>query len=453
MEHFNIKFEPDGKNILIHKGSTILEAASRVGIILNTPCGGKGICKKCRVQLKTDNKLVCACQHHIESNLSVIIPPNTRFLEHKILSDGLDTELQLQPDIYTQYLKNAPDKKVLGLALDIGTTTVVAKLIDMTTGKTLAGRAVLNPQTKLGDNVISRISYADTNRKLDQLNDLIIDCINQMIKELCSQTRFDKKSIFEICAVGNTTMNHIFLKLPVAQLGHAPYQPALLDSSDNKPQKIALNINNTGNIHTPPNIAGFVGSDIIAVAVAVDIENIDENTLVIDIGTNSELLLSTGSKIYAASCAAGPALEGAGISCGSRAAQGAIEAVFVNNDDDNDIDFDVIGNCPPKSICGSGLIDAAAVLTQLKVIDSSGRFLDPQNLSHLSKSIFSRIIQINGQPAFMIAEDHENKVFISQKDIRQIQLAKAAIRTGIELLLQKLGIKQRDIKQIYLAGA
>jgi uncharacterized 2Fe-2S/4Fe-4S cluster protein (DUF4445 family) len=248
-------------------------------------------------------------------------------------------------------------------------------------------------------------------------------------------------------------MNHIFLKLPVAQLGHAPYQPALLDSSDNKPQKIALNINNTGNIHTPPNIAGFVGSDIIAVAVAVDIENIDENTLVIDIGTNGELLLSTGNKIYAASCAAGPALEGAGISCGSRAAQGAIEAVFVNNDNDNDIDFDVIGNCPPKSICGSGLIDAAAVLTQLKVIDSSGRFLDPQNLSHLSKSIFSRIIQINGQPAFMIAEDHENKVFISQKDIRQIQLAKAAIRTGIELLLQKLGIKQRDIKQIYLAGA
>ncbi|MHC4132664.1 MAG: ASKHA domain-containing protein [Planctomycetota bacterium] len=450
MEHFNVKFEPDGKDISVHKGTTILEAASRAGIIINTPCGGKGICKKCQVQLLPDERSVCSCQHLIEKDIVVKIPSQARFFEHKILTEGIKTELTLEHDIYKQYLQITSDKRILGLAVDIGTTTVVVKLIDLNTGKTLAGRAKLNPQAKYGDNVISRISYADTEQKLNELHNLIIDCINRLAQSLCEDAGIKLKDIFEVCAVGNTTMNHIFLKLPIKQLGQAPYEPALLDAYDKNPAQISLITNKDGNIHTPPNIAGFVGSDTIAVALAVDIEASNENMLIIDIGTNGELLLARNNQIYAASCAAGPALEGAGISCGGRAAQGAIEAVFSNEDD---IDFDVIGNVPPKSICGSGLIDAAAMLTELGIIDSTGRFIESKKLEHLNKLVSSRITLIDNQPVFILVENDQNKVFVSQNDIRQIQLAKAAIRTGIQLLQQKLGIKDNEIKQIYLAGA
>jgi uncharacterized 2Fe-2S/4Fe-4S cluster protein (DUF4445 family) len=450
MKHFNVKFEPDGKNISIHEGATLLEAASRAGIIINTPCGGKGICGKCLLQLQPDGKTVCSCQHHIESDLTVRIPPQVRFFEHKILTEGLDTELAFQPDIFKQYLRLTSNKTVLGLAVDIGTTTVVAKLIDMMTAKNIATQAVMNPQNKYGDNVISRISYADTEPKLTELHNVIIDCINQLAVTLCKKAGFEPQNIFEVCAVGNTTMNHIFLRLPIQQLGQAPYKPVLLDACDKVPTQVALTMNNAGNIYTPPNIAGFVGSDITAVALAVDIEDAEDNTLIIDIGTNGELLLARENKIYAASCAAGPALEGAGISCGSGAANGAIEAVFINN---HDIDFDVIGNVKPESICGSGLIDAAAVIADLEIIDSTGRFIEREKLKHLSKAIASRIVKIDNQPAFILAENYKNRVFISQNDIRQIQLAKAAIRAGINLLQQKLGITDNHIKHIYMAGA
>ncbi|MHC4292684.1 MAG: ASKHA domain-containing protein [Planctomycetota bacterium] len=450
MEHFNIKFEPDGKDISVHKGETILEAVSRAGIIINTPCGGKGICKKCQVQLLPEERSVCSCQHRIEKDLVVKIPPQARYFEHKILTKGIDAELAFELDISKKYLQTNSDKNFFGLAVDIGTTTVVVKLIDMINGRTLASRAEMNPQAKYGDNVISRISYADTEQKLNELHNSIIDCINDLIQSIGQDVGVKLQDIFEVCVVGNTTMNHIFLKLPIKQLGQAPYEPSLLDACDKKPAQISLTMNKDGHIHTPPNIAGFVGSDTIAVALAVDIEASDENTLIIDIGTNGELLLARKSKIYAASCAAGPALEGAGISCGSRAAEGAIEAVFMNEDG---IDFDVIGNVPPKSICGSGLLDTAALLAELDIIDSTGRFEESHKLEHLNKAISSRINKIDDQTVFILVENDQNKVFISQKDIRQIQLAKAAIRTGIQLLQQKLYIKDSEIKQIYLAGA
>jgi uncharacterized 2Fe-2S/4Fe-4S cluster protein (DUF4445 family) len=247
-------------------------------------------------------------------------------------------------------------------------------------------------------------------------------------------------------------MNHIFIKLPVIQLGQAPYKAYSLDAHDLSPGELALQINPAGNIHTVENIAGFVGSDTTAVALAVDINSAEEMTLVVDIGTNGELVLGTKDKLYAASCAAGPALEGARITCGSRAAEGAIEAVVVNK---NDIDLDVIGNSPPRSICGSGLIDAVAVLLDLGIIDRTGRFVEPTKLKReLPPAIFSRIVERDGQPAFVLAENADaDAVFLTQKDIRQMQLAKAAIRAGIKILLRKLGIADADIRHILLAGA
>jgi len=447
MRHYNVTFKPDGKQISIHAGATLLEAAGQAGIILNTVCGGRGICEKCVVNLEPGRQQVLACQHRIQSDLTVTIPRSSRFFEQKILAEGIEAKTKIQPDIYKKYLKVDSTDKIFGVAVDIGTTTVVAKLIDMTNGQCLATQADLNPQARYGDDVISRINYAQTDANLAELHKIIIDCINELTAKLCSQARIDAKQIYEMCVVGNTTMNHIFLKLPVRQLGQAPYKAFSLNAKDLPPDELRLQINPDGNIHTVENIAGFVGSDITAVALAVDINSAQDLTLVVDIGTNGELVLGTADRLYAASCAAGPAFEGARISCGSRAAEGAIEAVVVN---DNDIDFDVIGNCPPHSICGSGLIDAVAVLLNLGIIDRSGRFISPEKLGDkLPRKILSRIVEEKGQPAFRLADE----VVLTQQDIREVQLAKAAIRAGIKLLQKKIGLKDDCLKQILLAGA
>jgi uncharacterized 2Fe-2S/4Fe-4S cluster protein (DUF4445 family) len=443
MKHFNITFKPDGQRISIREGATLLDAAGQAGIILNTVCGGKGICKKCLVNLAPDGRGVLACQYHIDSDLTVTVPPSSQFFEHRILTEGVAPQAEIQPDIYKKYIKCASVGSIFGVAVDIGTTTIVAKLIDMTDGHLLATQADLNPQTRFGDDVISRINYAQTDAKLAELHKTIIDCINKLIANLCADASVEAKQIYEMCIVGNTTMNHIFLKLPVVQLGQAPYKAFSLDAEDLSPEKIALQINPVGNIHTVENIAGFVGSDTVAVALAADINSAENLTLVVDIGTNGEVVLGDKDKLYAASCAAGPAFEGARISCGSRAAEGAIQAVVIN---EADLDLDVIGNRLPRSICGSGLIDAVAVLLDLGIIDQTGRFANP---GRLPPAIRSRIIQQDGQPAFRLAD----KVVLTQKDIREVQLAKAAIRTGIKLLQKKIDLEEDSIKQVLLAGA
>ncbi len=443
MKRFNIFFKPDGKKISIHAGALLLEAAGQAGIILNTVCGGKGTCKKCIVKLEPDGREVLACQYHIQSDLIVTVPPGSKYYEHKILEYGIDSSGRAHPTIYKEYRKRLSTETILGVAVDIGTTTVVAKLIDMSDGRCLATQAVLNPQIRHGDDVVSRIAYAKNDEKLTELHKLIIDCINNLVAKLCKCASIDAKQIYEMCVVGNTIMNHLFLKLPVAQLGQSPYKAFSLDANDVPAKKLRLQINPEGNIHTVENIAGFVGSDTAAVALAIDIDSAEEMSLAIDIGTNGEVVLGTKEKLYAASCAAGPAFEGARITCGSRAAEGAIEAVVINNDN---IDFDVIGNDEPRSICGSGLIDAVATLLNLGIIDSNGRFVKRSG----------RIVEHDGQLCFYLfraANVSERSVFLTQRDIREVQLAKAAIRAGIKILQRKLGIADSDIKHVFLAGA
>jgi uncharacterized 2Fe-2S/4Fe-4S cluster protein (DUF4445 family) len=452
MKHFTILLKPDGKQISIHSGATIMEAAGQAGIILNSFCGGSGICKKCLIKLEPSGQEVLACQYRIKSDLTVTIPDDSKFFEHKILKHGIETDIDEAAAIYEKYLEKAAADKIFGIAVDIGTTSVVAKLINMTDGQCLVTEAVLNPQSKYGDDVISRIAYAHNEENLSELHRVITDCINDLVAKLCTKTGIDSNFIYEVCVVGNTTMNHIFLELPVTQLGQSPYKAFSLESHDLPAGKLDIAMNPAGNIHTVENIAGFVGSDTTSVALAVDINSAEEMTLVVDIGTNGELVLGTKNKLYAASCAAGPAFEGARITCGSRAAEGAIEAVVVN---EGDIDLDVIGNCPARSICGSGLIDAVAVLLDLGVIDLTGRFVEPSKLEEkVSPTILSRISEQDGEPAFVLFDnDDGHRVFLKQKDIRETQLAKAAIRAGIKLLQKRIGLEDNDIEHILLAGA
>jgi len=451
MKHFSITFKPDGKQILIHSGATLIEAAGQAGIILNTVCGGKGTCGKCLVYLEPGTREVLACQYKIESDLTVTIPAGSRFFEQRILTESIDSRSQIQPDVYKKYVRVESAGTIFGLAVDLGTTTVVTRLIDMSGGQCLATQAALNPQTCFGDDVVSRIAYAQTAKESAELQRAIIDCINDLTAKLCKKAAIGSNDIFEMCIAGNTTMNHIFLGLPISQLGQAPYKAYSLDAHEVPPGELGLRINPAGNIYTVENIAGFVGADTTAVALAVDIDSAEEMTLIVDIGTNGEIVLGTKDKLYAASCAAGPALEGARITCGSRAFDGAIEAVVINEDD---IDLDVIGNIPPRSICGSGMIDAVAVMLDLGVINATGRFAEPKTLEHkLPPAIFARFFEQDGQPAFRLDGAANNPVFLSQKDIREMQLAKGAIRAGIKLLQQKIGLEDSGVKRILLAGA
>jgi len=447
MEHYKVTFQPDERQISIHAGATVLEAAGLAGIVLNTVCGGKGTCGKCKVILEPTGQQIQACQYQIEKDLTITIPISSRLFEQKILTDAIGQRIHLGPAEVTAEKARAN----LGLTVDIGTTTVVAKLMDLSDGRCLATEGAINPQVKFGDDVVSRINYAQTEDKLAELQKLVIDCINELIAKICEKANIIARQISHICVVGNTTMNHIFLKLPVGTLGQAPYKAHSLDAYDVSAESLGLNVNPIANVHTVENIAGFVGSDITAAALAVDIDSVEETTLLVDIGTNGEVVLATDSEIYATSCAAGPAFEGARISCGSRAMAGAIEAVVF---DGSDIDINVIGNSVPHSICGSGLIDAVAVLLDLGVIDATGRFAKKEELKDkVTPAVLSRMTKIEEQPAFCLSDVKGQGIFLTQSDIRQTQLAKAAIRAGIKLLQRKLSLADSDIKQIQLAGA
>ncbi len=453
MKHFKVILKPDGKHISIHEGATLVDAAGRAGIILNAVCGGRGTCRKCQVYVQPDNRKVLACQYRVESDVTVTVPPSSRFFEHRILSEGVEPQDEIVADVHEAYSQVSPGA-VFGVAVDLGTTTVVAALIDMMTGRRLATESALNPQTRYGDDVVSRIAYAQTPEKAAELHRIVTGCLNDLIEKLCRGARAETDHVCEVCIVGNTTMGHIFLELPLEQLGRAPYEAYSLDAHDLPGANSVLKINSGGNVHTVENIAGFVGSDTTAVALATAIGSTEKMTLIVDIGTNGELVLGTKDKLYAASCAAGPAFEGARIGQGSRAVDGAIEAVVINDDD---IDLDVIGGCAPRSICGSGLIDAVAVLLELGVVDQTGRFVERAELGkELPPAVTSRLVEHNGQPAFRLTSPQstsEAPVLLTQRDIREMQLAKAAIQAGIKLLQRKMGLSDDEIEQVLLAGA
>jgi uncharacterized 2Fe-2S/4Fe-4S cluster protein (DUF4445 family) len=342
-----------------------------------------------------------------------------------------------------------------GVAVDIGTTTMVATLVDLNTADVLATSSSLNPQNRFGDDVISRITHGQEESGLKQLHDVTIAGVNELISQLCSQREISPLHIYEVSVVGNTTMNHIFLGLPIRQLGHSPYNAWSVDAHDVEPSKLGLGINPNGNVHTVENIAGFVGADTVGVAVAVRMDKVEKMTLVLDIGTNGELILGTKDRLFAASCAAGPAFEGARISQGSRAMHGAIERIAYNPAS-GDIETKVIGEISPVSICGSGLIDAVGVLLELGIVEATGRFVLPDNVGvGLTPKIMARFTTKDGQPAFILAhgEAVSADVILTQKDLREVQLAKAAVRAGIKLLQARVGIDDSQIEQFLIAGA
>lgn len=333
----------------------------------------------------------------------------------------------------------APGSASLGLAIDLGTTNVAAFLIDLQTGQRLAGLAIENPQTGWGADVISRVNHAITQPGGgDELREAAITALNALAHDLCQAVDGAPADIVDVVVCGNTAMQHLLLGLPVFQLGRAPFVAAVRQGMDVKARELGLAVCPGAYVHVAPNVGGFVGGDHVAALLATrDLWAGDRTSLVMDIGTNTEISLVHQGRILSASCPSGPALEGGHISCGMRAAEGAIERVALAPD--GSLTLKVIGKRTPVGLCGSGVLDVVATLYRAGMVDDRGRL----NAGHPA------VTERNGKRIAQLAEG----VSFSQDDVRAVQLAKAAIRAGVELLLREAGLQAGEIEQFIIAGA
>jgi len=543
-----ITFLPDKKNIEVNQGTTALEALERAGINIDTPCGGKGICGKCKILINTgittatpiEEELLSeeeikkgfrlACQAKLFKDTIIEVPSEIRLdfkrvfssnlkgdihhtknnfsLESNLKKVSLDLEKPSLDDqrsdwerikdglslkkienisnlkISLPILKKIPllirkadfkitvticndeimdlesgntAKKSYGIAFDIGTTTVVGYLIDLGSGEELSAVAKTNPQIIHGDDVISRIGFAQQPKGgLEKLQKEIVITLNEIIRETTQKAEIDKSNIYETVIVGNTCMHHLFLGLNPIHLAPSPYIPVIKESLSLKVKDIpGLSLNPTANIYLLPNISAFVGADILAGILSTSMWKEDKTILLVDLGTNGEVVLGSKGELWACSAAAGPAFEGARISSGMRAAEGAINKVKI---DSKFIIYKVIEDGKVRGICGSGLIDLIAELLKLGLINKSGKLIGrEEGNSELSEEIRKRIIKGQKGNKFLLVKGKETEngkpLYLTQRDIREVQLAKAAIFAGIKILLKEVNIPLEDIQEILLAGA
>ena len=341
--------------------------------------------------------------------------------------------------------------KSYGIAVDIGTTTVVVSLVNLKDAHEIGVASVLNPQTKYGLDVLSRIVYSNESQEsLISLQNLIISAINGMIERLCAQFCIDRESIYEVVVSGNPTMLHLFLGISPYSIGRSPYKVVFRKGLTVKAHELGMSISNFGMVYCLPSVSGYIGADIVAGAIATDFYKERVPSLFIDLGTNGEIVLHHKSKTIACSCAAGPTWEGMNISCGMIASEGAIEMVELT---DGSVKFQAMGDKAPAGICGSGIIDTVAELIKSGFVDSSGRLRKVEENSALTK----RLLNENEELRFVLVEAslsaNGKEISISQRDIRQVQLAKGAISSGIKVLLDEAGIGWKNISRVFVAGA
>jgi len=542
-----VTFLPDKKNIEVNEGTTILEALKRAGININTPCGGKGICGKCKVlvvegittasiekellsgeEIEKGFRLACQTKvfkdsiieipleirldfnnvfssklkgdiHHIKKSFSIDSDLRKVFLDlekpslddqrsdWERIKDGLSLkkiENILNLKVPIDILKKIPDllrksdfkititlqnneiidiesgntaKNSYGIAFDIGTTTVAGYLVNLKTGEELSAVAKTNPQVIHGDDVISRIGFTQKQKEnLQILQKEVVNTLNEIIKETTQRAKINRSNIYETVIVGNTCMHHLFLGLDPSNIASSPYIPVIKESLSLKARDIPeLALKPSVNVYMLPNISAFVGADIVAGILSTSMWREDKIILFVDLGTNGEIVLGSRERLWTCSTAAGPAFEGARISAGMRAAEGAIYKVKIDN---KFITYKAIKDGKVRGICGSGLIDLIAELIKLGLINKSGKLVDREECNpKLSEEIRERIIKGQKGNKFLLVKGKETEngkpIYITQRDIREVQLAKAAIFAGIKILLKEVNISPEDIQKILLAGA
>jgi len=540
---------PDKKNIRVNEGTTILEVLGKVGINIDTSCGGKGTCGKCKVLVREniadasplEEKFLSpeeikkgfrlACQTKLYKNSVVEISNEIRLDFKKVFSSNLKGEVNHLDDNFAldskvkkvfldlgkpsledqrsdwerikdglsamkvgdvldwkesiEILRELPyvireaafkvtitilnddevidiecgntTQSIYGMAFDIGTTTVAGYLIDLRSGEELSAAAKTNPQIIYGADVISRIEFVQRQKDgLEKLQREIVDTLNELIKETTRKAKIDKDNIYEAVIVGNTCMHHLFLGLSPVNLAPSPYIPVIREGLDLKVKDVLeLSLNSTSHIYMLPNISAFVGADVVGDILSTSMWRENKTVLLIDLGTNGEIVLSYKEELWACSAAAGPAFEGSRISSGMRATEGAINKVKITN---NSLSWQAIDHNKARGICGSGLIDLIAELLKLGLINKSGKLINREDCSpEMSEEIKKRIIKEKEGNKFLLAKSDETidgkPVYLTQKDIREVQLAKGAISAGIKILLKEVNLVPEDIQEVLLAGA
>lgn len=342
-----------------------------------------------------------------------------------------------------------------GIAFDIGTTTLVGSLLELRTGRLGATTSRMNPQTSFGDDVLSRILHARESPKgLADLHEHVIRAVNEMIGDLAAAAGVASHHIYEAVFAGNTTMQHLLLGIDPGALGEIPFVSATGQRVEARASELGLQIHPCGRVFVFPTVGGFVGGDITAGLLVTGLAQANRPALFVDIGTNGEIVLVHEGRLLAASCAAGPAFEGARISYGMRAAAGAIEQIAF----DGDVRYSVIGDVAPAGLCGSALIDVVAELLRCGALVAQGMLLGRSDLpSKIAPAIRRRFnTNDNGMEFVIVAADKSqtrSPIVLTQRDIRELQLAKAAIRAGIAILLQRAGLRVTDLEKFLVAGA
>jgi uncharacterized 2Fe-2S/4Fe-4S cluster protein (DUF4445 family) len=480
-EPFRIDFEPLGRRGAAHPGQTLLEAAQAAGVGLASVCGGAGTCEECRLRLAS-GKLTpptpveeaalskadlaagfrLACQAEPLSDVKLDIPPESLTAPQRLQLEGQETSLTPRPAVTTP--------GAYGLAVDIGTTKLAAYLVRLESGETVARAGAMNPQVAYGEDVISRIAYAG--REPDgakKLQAILLETLNHLLAEMCAEAHVPVERVEDAVLVGNTAMHHLFAGLPVEQLGHAPFSPATTKPLSIPAVELGLNLAPGAKIYLPPVIAGYVGADHVAMLLATETqwfskdeikpqrnEEGAENTfkssypypagtmprlrgktvIALDIGTNTEISLIANGQVTCCSCASGPAFEGAHIHEGMRAAPGAIERTRWS---DGKILWQTIADQPPVGICGSGILDVVAALLDGGLVKATGA---------LQTGPGSAYVLVPASQAGLGRD-----LVVTRNDIHEIQLAKSAIRAGLETLLQTAGLTSANLDEFIVAGA
>jgi uncharacterized 2Fe-2S/4Fe-4S cluster protein (DUF4445 family) len=518
-----VLYQPFDKATRVPPGTTLFSAAHWIGLPIDSTCGGRGTCGKCKVQIvgggaeitTADRKQLrqgeleagwrLSCQAKVYEDTTVTVPellrvpkaatmgvnrlvlldPNVRkvFVElaeptledqrsdterlrDALTAEGFDMKADLHVLRTLPGLLRSAEFKVTavlggdqliaveggdtrgesyGVAFDLGTTTVVGTLMNLRTGMAEAVRSTLNGQAPFGADVISRISHGmQGDEARTELREAVQRTMNTILQELYEAAAVSRDRVYEMVVVGNATMLHLLLGIDATPISMMPFTPAFRDPLYLPAREVGLDVHPNGYVQTLPVIGAYVGADIVAGVVATGLAREEKLRVFVDVGTNGEIVLGSVKRVLCTAAPAGPAFEGSQIRCGMRATDGAIEGVTLTDR----VELQVIGgDVAPKGICGSGLVDTVAQLRVAGLLDPSGRLRSREEVPEHPLS--DRLINIDGVRAFLLADG----VYLSQKDVRELQFGKGSIATGIKVLMDVMGVKSADLDEVLLGGS
>jgi uncharacterized 2Fe-2S/4Fe-4S cluster protein (DUF4445 family) len=528
-KEFKVVFEPDNKTVKVGRGTTVLDAATSSDIYIDSICGGRGKCGKCKVIIdgnvhadatdllsaeETARGYYLACLARVAGNLTVTIPKESRVESHQILMKSeivplpaiepplMKISLSLNPPSLTDYMSDldrvtralcnldienvtiglptlkklsrilrenewnvivtlmdlwdrqeiidigpTSDDDIIGVAIDIGTTTIVVELVDLRSGTVIDSRSDYNKQVVFGEDVLSRILYTEEHKDgIHKLTTTVRYAINDLIRELVIDNNMRYEKICRVVMSGNTVMTHLFYGLDPKYIRHEPYIPVMSFVPQMKAVKLGLSVNPNAYIYTLPCRSSYVGGDVTADVIASGMSDRKEISLLIDVGTNGELVLGNESFLVSCSCSAGPAFEGGEVEFGTRAMYGAIERFWI---DDDKVHYSTIGNVRPKGICGSGLIELVAELFSNGIIDRVGKIQPDKNNVRIQVGSSGSQFVVAFKDETAINKD----IVITDVDIQNILRTKAAVYASSNVLIKTFGYKFTDLTDVFIAGS